>query len=261
MCTLIALHRCIPGAPLVVAANRDEFADRPSRPPALRETSYGRMVAPLDAQAGGTWLGVNAAGMFAAVTNRRSEARDPERRSRGLLVLEALGAQSAAQAAAAALGTPAGAYNPFNLFVADGERAFAVSYGVAAKCIELGAGVHVIGNADLAAAPPAKVTRLGARARAAAAGGTDGLLDRLADLCRDHDGGGSPGDDACVHAGRYGTRSSTLLRLAEDDAGSALLFADGAPCGTAYHDYSPLLHELRRETGSGEGESRARTPI
>ena len=260
MCTLITFHRCIPGVPLVVAANRDEFANRPSRGPALRESEHGVVVAPLDAQAGGTWLGVNPAGVFAAITNRRADAPDPGRRSRGLLVLDALGASCAAEAAAAVLDTPPGAYNPFNLFVADAQRAYAITYGVAPKCIELTAGPHVIGNADLDAAPPAKVARLVGQAVRLASSPDDALLDRLAALCRSHDGGGAAPDDVCVHAGGYGTRSSTLLRLAETAAESALLYADGAPCRTAYRDYTPLLHQLRREAGAVEGESRTRRP-
>ena len=80
MCTLIALFRCFDGAPLVVAANRDEFHDRPAEGPALRWTEAGAIVAPHDVRAGGTWLGLNAAGVFAAVTNRPCEAPDPERR-------------------------------------------------------------------------------------------------------------------------------------------------------------------------------------
>jgi uncharacterized protein with NRDE domain len=258
MCTLIALHRCIPGATLVVAANRDEFEDRPALGPALRETEHGTLVAPLDAQAGGTWLGVGRDGMFAAITNRRSEAPDPRRRSRGFLVLEALAAESAADAAAEVLETPPGAYNPFNLFVADRERAFAITYAAAAKCIELTPGAHVIGNADLAAQPPAKLTRLAERAARLTATGGDALLERLADLCRSHDGDGAPTDAACVHAGRYGTRSSTLLRLADADAESQLLYADGAPCRTPYEDFTPLLRELRCGASPAEGESLAR---
>jgi uncharacterized protein with NRDE domain len=260
MCTLIALHRCIPGAPLIVAANRDEYTDRPSRGPALREFEHAFVVAPLDAQAGGTWLGVNPAGVFAALTNRRAESPDPSRRSRGLLVLDALAAASAEEAAAAAVELPHGAYNPFNLFVADAQRAFAITYGVAPKCIELAAGSHVIGNADLDAAPPAKVARIAGEAAMLASAPDDTLLDRLADLCRSHAGGGAATDDVCVHAGAYGTRSSTLLRLAEKASESALLYADGEPCRTAYRDYTPLLHQLAREAGPVEGVPPARRP-
>jgi uncharacterized protein with NRDE domain len=187
MCTLIALHRCIPGAPLVVAANRDEY-DRPSQAPAMREIRQRILVAPLDARAGGTWLGVNAQGVFAAITNRRADAPDPGRRSRGLLVLDALAAESASDAAQAALGSPAGCYNPFNLFVADEERAFAITHGETPQCLELGAGPHVIGNTDLAAPAPAKLARLADRAARLAAAPAEALLDGLAELCRDHAG-------------------------------------------------------------------------
>jgi len=260
MCTLIALHRCIPGAPLVVAANRDEYADRPSRGPALREGERGFIVAPLDAQAGGTWLGVNPAGVFAAVTNRRAGSPDPARRSRGLLVLDALGKSSAAEAASAAQGLAPRAYNPFNLFVADAQRAYAITYGDAPKCIELAPGAHVIGNADLDAAPPAKVARIAREAARIASAPDDALLDRLASLCRSHAGEGAPTDSICVHAGSYGTRSSTLLRLAEQADANALLYADGEPCRTPYSDYTPLLQQLAGEAGAAEGAFCARRP-
>jgi uncharacterized protein with NRDE domain len=196
------------------------------------------------------------------VTNRRSESPDPARRSRGFLVFDALAAGSAADAAKAALETPPGAYNPFNLFVADRKQAFAITYAAEPRCIELEPGPHVIGNAELGAQPPAKVSRLAERvARVAAAPGDGPLLERLADLCRSHDGGGSPTDSTCVHAGRYGTRSSTLLRLAEDPGASKLFFADGAPCRTAYRDFTPLLRELHCGVSSAEGEPLARRPL
>ena len=105
MCTLIALHRCFADAPLVVAANRDEFLERPTEGPALRDvairssdTARTRVVAPRDLRAGGSWLGLNAAGVFAAVTNRRCDAPDPARRSRGWLVMKALAEPSAERA-------------------------------------------------------------------------------------------------------------------------------------------------------------------
>ncbi|MCE7958558.1 MAG: hypothetical protein DYH06_11570, partial [Acidobacteria bacterium ACB2] len=85
MCTLVALHRCVPGAHLWVAANRDEFLARPAAGPALRDGRAGAIVAPLDLQAGGTWWGLNAQGVFAAVTNRPAPRPDPALRSRGQL--------------------------------------------------------------------------------------------------------------------------------------------------------------------------------
>src|SRR5262245_22536097 len=116
MCTLIAFHRCFADAPLVVAANRDEFHERPTEGPALREASTSssrrlersaragsgavtRVVAPRDLRAGGTWLGISESGLFAAITNRRCDTPDPQRRSRGWLVMEALAEPSAERAA------------------------------------------------------------------------------------------------------------------------------------------------------------------
>ncbi len=72
---------------LRVAANRDEFLERPSAPPAEVEPG---IVAGRDLRSGGTWLGVNRRGLFVAVTNRHAPARAPEPLSRGLLALEAL---------------------------------------------------------------------------------------------------------------------------------------------------------------------------
>ena len=257
MCTLIALHRCIPGVPLVVAANRDEFSDRPAEGPALRSTSSGVVLAPLDLRAGGTWLGLNASGLFAAVTNRRGGDPDPERRSRGQLVMDVLGATSADEAAERTNELETGAYNPFNLFVADARRAYVVTYDERPRHIGLDAGVHVIGNVDPATAT-AKTARLKRKAEGAVAVDAGTALDRLAEICRGHDGGGDPLQDACVHAGGYGTRSSALLWLAEAEAEGIFRFAGGPPCTREYEDFTPLLRELGRSCRLAGGESAMR---
>ena len=56
--------------PLVLAANRDELADRPARPPGRHWPDRAEVVAGLDLQAGGSWLGVNDHGVVAGVLNR-----------------------------------------------------------------------------------------------------------------------------------------------------------------------------------------------
>jgi uncharacterized protein with NRDE domain len=258
MCTLVVLHRAIPGVPLVVAANRDEYLARRSEGPALRRTPGGiAVVAPRDARGGGTWLGVSARGLFAALTNVAGEPPDPERRSRGLLVLDALEAGSAREAAEQARTMASGRYNAFNLFVADAGEAWGVTCRDEARSLRLGPGAHVVGNVALDAPPSPKVARLRERAERLVGQSLPDALAGLAELCRGHEGG-DPLAGACVHTQSYGTRSSALLGLADAERHSRFLFAEGAPCQNAYDDFTPLLHELARGTRLREGESAAR---
>ena len=253
MCTLIALHRVRPGAALVVAANRDEFFERPAEGPALRG---GRVVAPRDVRAGGTWLGINATGVFAAVTNVSCNEPEPERRSRGLLVRDALAAPSAKQAAEVLEGLPVRAYNPFNFFVADARDAFAFTYEDEIRAVGSDDGAWVIGNAPLDAPSPPKLARLRDRLDDLSASDANLLAD-LAGVCRDHEPGPrGPLDAVCVHSGSYGTRSSCLLQLADaglEDSRSVLHWSEGAPCRNDYQDISPLLRDLGRGRPGVEG--------
>lgn len=219
----------------------------------MRETPHGRVLAPLDRQAGGTWLGLNEHGLFAAVTNRRCEDPDPKRRSRGLIVMDALRARSAREAADEIAGLERDAYNPFNLLVADGRTAHVFSYVAGPERIDLAPGAHVIGNVHPGDSASAKLSRL--REEAAACAASPGVLGELAEVCRSHAGGG-PLEATCVHAGDYGTRSSTLLRLG--DADGEFLYASGAPCAREYTDFTPLLHAigLGRSRVSGHDSAR-----
>ena len=68
MCLILFAYRVRADAPLIVAANRDEFHGRPAAL-AQRWTEAPTVLAGRDLTAGGTWLGVSATGRFAAVTN------------------------------------------------------------------------------------------------------------------------------------------------------------------------------------------------
>jgi len=262
MCTLVVLHRCFRDAPLVVAANRDEYLARPAEGPALRRFPEARgeeaplVVAPLDRRAGGTWLGLNDAGLFAGLTNRPTPRPDASRRSRGLLVAEALACRSAEAAAEVLAGLPEHAYNPFNLLVADGARCFVAVYERSPRLAELAPGPHVVGNADPDRADHPKVARTMRAAEKVAAGPAPAALGALAALCRSHEGAAGPLDDVCIHAGGYGTRSSTLLRRGLTREADRLRFAEGPPCEHEYDDMTPLLHQLDREAGLGAGAQR-----
>jgi uncharacterized protein with NRDE domain len=247
MCTLIALHRCYPTAHLLVAANRDEFLARPASGPRVHDWGGRRVIAPVDERAGGTWLGLNDAGLFVALTNRPTAAPDAARRSRGLLVADALGRTSATRAAEAALQLAPRAYNPFNLFVADAEHAFAIVYEEKPRVRVLAPGAHVIGNADPNDAAVPKIARLLRGAERIAAGPEASALDALSAMCRSHDASSANAlEHTCIHHGEYGTRSSTLLRRGLDRGRDVFHFASGAPCETSYQDFTPLLRALDR---------------
>jgi len=258
MCTLIALHRRVPGFPLVIAANRDEYLDRPAAAPSLWPGGSLPIAAPRDLQAGGTWLGLNAAGVFAGLTNRPIERPDPGRRSRGHVVVEALRAGSATEAARALSLLAAGAYNPFNLCVADREDAYVVVYDEKPTLHRLAPGVHVIGNADPDDRAVPKIARLLDRAEEAARRPRADLFDDLARICRGHEDDGHSRASACIHLGAYGTRSSTLLRMGDDPDDDAWRWAEGPPCAATYRDITGLLHVLASGSRQTTGHYEAR---
>lgn len=263
MCTLIALHRCVEGSGLVVAGNRDEYYDRPSEGPALRLTSAGPIVAPLDVRAGGTWSGVNAHRVFVAVTNRPTTQLDPARRSRGHVVIDALAATSAVDAARILGSIPAGIHNPFNAFAGDGERAFTLVYEEKGEVRELEPGAHVVGNADPDDRSNEKIAHVLERASGLEGQALPVALAGLGEICREHRGDAPHGPlgDPCVHLDGYGTRSSFVLAIdpSRGQAGDRLYYTDGAPCETRQQEFTALLSELTRRAGYGAGELYART--
>ena len=244
MCTLILFHHCFADAEFVIAANRDEYLDRPAEPPALRFWHGRRVLAPRDVRAGGTWLGTNDAGVFAGITNRPTSSLDASRRSRGLLVAEALGASSAAEAAARLAELPAHSYNPFNLLVCDARDAIVVVYEEKAELQRLSAGPHVIGNGDPDSRRLPKVARLLDEAGAIAQGSAEQALAALEGTCVAHGSAGSPLEATCIHAGAYGTRSSTLMRRGRRADQDVFRFSDGPPCSHSYRDFTGLLAQL-----------------
>jgi uncharacterized protein with NRDE domain len=224
MCLIGLALDAHPRFALVVAANRDEFFDRPAAALDWWRPSLAApwVLAGRDLQAGGTWLGLSSQGRVGMLTN----VRDPSRQragtaSRGALVTAWLDGS---------LGEiDHRAFNPFNLLCGDLKQDLWWWTGAGAPGrTPLGAGVHGLSNASLDTPWP-KVLRLKSSLQSAltdsddAAALTQQLFHVLADrsIAADADlpdtGIGRARERALSPAfittadGGYGTRCSTVL--------------------------------------------------
>jgi uncharacterized protein with NRDE domain len=253
MCLAIVAWQTHPDFPLVVAANRDEFYRRNTRPAAW----WGHSVALLagrDEEAGGTWLGITRAGRVALLTNVRAPSeRNPHAPSRGLITVEAL---QSARPATEWLPTQAqrlGGYNGFNLLVAETSvagRALQLVYYTNRRRHgprTLAPGIYGLSNAFLDTPWP-KVTRAVGRIACALASRVDleALLSIMADRqpVRDQE---LPSTGVSVEwervlapiqirANGYGTRSTTIVTVRRDGVVNFLERSFEAEAPEAFRD-------------------------
>lgn len=252
MCTLILLDRVVPQIPIVVAANRDEFFARPAAPPTHFRATAGRpaFAAPHDLEAGGTWMGINEHGVFVGLTNRPVAAKPAGVRSRGLLVVDVLGAGSADHAAAEFDRQQDAAYAPFNLLATDGRAAWLARHTAEGERERrpLEPGIHVVCNRDPSDPASTKVARLRSwLARVDLGAPPEALVAELFRVLGGHPDPSNPFENPCVHTAEYGTRSSSVLLAGPRRR--AYWYADGAPCETKYRDFTALLDGLHVPAG------------
>jgi uncharacterized protein with NRDE domain len=119
MCLIALAWKLRPDLPLVVAANRDEFYARPTRP-AHEWENAPHVIGGRDLRAGGSWLAVARGGRFAAVTNIRY-AQLESGPSRGALVADFIRGDDAPLAFLDRLAGRAREYAGFHLIVGDGR--------------------------------------------------------------------------------------------------------------------------------------------
>lgn len=244
MCTLIIAVSMWARAPLVVAANRDEDLLRPADNPSLWDNDGVRVLAPVDLQAGGTWLGVNAFGVFAGLTNRFTRSPNPEARSRGKLVRDALRSASASDAADAVSLSAPSLHNPFHLIVADRRSAHLVwNDGRKLSRHRLQPGLHILTERSLGAAPSKRLELLPKLVRPLAEAGLP-TLDTWRRILSHRDDPPLEGVNVLDADRNYGTRSSTVVQLSDDPQSLGFFHAPGPPDKTPYAVLSTKLREL-----------------
>lgn len=253
MCTIAILVDVVAGAPLVIAANRDELYARATRPP---ERLGPSLIGGVDVLSGGTWLAVHARGSFAAVTNQRALATPPPGlRSRGLAVAE-LAAAADPDAYVADLDPTH--YASMNLVWGDASGvsiAYCRQEG-GKDIVRLPRGVHVLCNDVLGAPGFPRGERLARAIEDAVALPWPAIVPPLQAALADHTRvalADTPPSHlppelsreltaTCIHSEHYGTRSATVLALG-DRRVLAYLHADGPPCTSALIDGTALLED------------------
>jgi uncharacterized protein with NRDE domain len=119
VCLLVIAWRSHVRFPLIAAANRDEFHDRPAAPLGLW-AEPPNLLGGRDLRAGGTWLALDRSRRFGVVTNYRDLQRPaPGAPSRGELIPQYLGERCGAGEFLAELEPRASRYSGFNLLLAD----------------------------------------------------------------------------------------------------------------------------------------------
>jgi len=265
MCTLALYFRAIQDHPLVVAANRDESLRRPSASPDVLEKDPW-IFGGRDLLAGGTWLGINGNGMVVGILNRRSGPKKEKagKRSRGLLCLDLLKAKDPSEAIKILRQIEVHIYDPFNLVFANDSEAY-VAHNAAEQMetVSLEPGVHVVSNVSIYDRSGVKTNHASAlfadAARLITRGSFDlspkekesrdisrspvqpSLIRLFRGILSDHrlnEGSSNPREAICVHAGEYGTVSSSIIIYRTNKKKFDFYHTSGAPCRSDYESCS-----------------------
>ncbi len=148
MCILFLAINRHPDYPLIIAANRDEYHDRPSQ--AMHYwPDHPEILAGRDLDKGGSWFGINHKGSFCAVTNFRTGAPAvADRQSRGNLVVKFLASDCGGRAGddfLEYLKRESGRFNPFNLIFGN-RAAIRIFCSQDHSLKTLSAGYHSVSN-------------------------------------------------------------------------------------------------------------------
>jgi len=144
MCLILFAYNVHPSYRLVLAANRDEFYERPSSPAEFREDAP-QVLAGRDLKEGGTWMGVTKKGRFAAITNYRDPVSWKNNApSRGGLVSSYLCGNQSADKYLDNISRQAQLYNGYNLILGDRREIFA--YSNRGEKQKLNSGIYGLSN-------------------------------------------------------------------------------------------------------------------
>ncbi len=197
MCLILLAHDVHPRYRMIVAANRDEFYDRPTAAADWWQRPRG-VLAGRDLRSGGTWMGVTRSGRFAAITNYREPgAARADAPSRGHLVVDALTSTGGPRAGLGQILEAGRAYNGFSLLAGNRDGLWVCSNRSEEAPGRVGKGVFGLSN-HLFDTPWPKVVKGRDELTAALKFEGDELIDSLLGLLGDRE---VPHDDELPDTG------------------------------------------------------------
>ena len=229
MCLLLIANRVHPLYKLVIAANRDEFYDRPALP-ADFWSEYPKLLAGKDLEAGGTWLGITKNGRFSAITNFRNFHSPIKKNapSRGKLTTDFLLGEDSLQSYTKKLQNSSSDYNGFNLVYGFKDELFYYSNQTKLE-VRLKKGIYGLSNA-LLDTPWTKIKRSKKRF-SEILNENDKIIENIFALLNDKDT--APDEELpdtgldkerekalssiFIRTPKYGTRCTTVLLIDKDD--------------------------------------------
>lgn len=145
MCLILFAYNYHPDYKLILAANRDEFYDRPTRPMQFWPEQCN-LLAGKDLEQGGTWLGLTKQGRFSALTNHRDGRQKKKlgERSRGNLPLEFLLSEQRCEDFIRSVSPDV--FDGFNQLIDDGNQLCYLS-NRSESLLPVPSGIHGISNA------------------------------------------------------------------------------------------------------------------
>lgn len=229
MCIIAFQYKTNPQYELIVAANRDEFYERPTKPAHLWPTTPA-IFAGQDERLGGTWIGVGENGRFVAITNYRNPKLDVLKPiSRGKIATDFLFSSDDARTTVEQLRRLKNEIGPYNVLLYDGVD-FLHYNNVFDEMTIIEPGTHTLCNATMNTAWP-KTVKLHEQFEATLQKPDwhdDELLDILRDetIAKDNElpSTGVPYEmekalsAIFIKLPNYGTRSSTIIKYHQTGA-------------------------------------------
>jgi uncharacterized protein with NRDE domain len=223
MCLILIAVDQHPEYPLVIAANRDEYYQRPTLPLHFWKDQPD-ILAGRDLEKGGTWFGINRNGAIAAVTNTRAERKiHGDLISRGSLVSDFLRDRVSVDQYLSDLRNNIGSYDGFNLLLGDNNGLYMMGTGHP-EVIKLEPGLHGISNGNIGSNWPKAIKGMSLLKNILAENkeiDNNAIFALLADQQLSDTDSVSSTDDGVetnhmivpifIKGEQYGTRSSTIL--------------------------------------------------